>query len=329
MKFAVVGGGYWGKNLIRCLNNLKMLQVVYDVNESTLASYKDIETGTDYTTCLQREDIDGVVIATPPVTHFDIASKCLEAGKHVFLEKPMTLSPDTSQRLVELAKQNKRVLMVGHIFLYSPEIIKLKEIVNSPEFGEIKYAYTQRLNLGKIQQCGVVLDLAPHDISILDYLFDDVCSEVKVVAKSHILPNIEDVAFISLKYTKGVLAHLHLSWLDPRKIRDTVVVGTKQMVVCDSITKRIDIYNNSVDLKQLDSMGNESYTDHLLSYTYGDIVSPFINASKEPMTTELVEFSRCIAEHDTPLASGELGLSVVKTITAVKEAMEQDGWVKI
>lgn len=331
MGIAIVGAGYWGKNLIRTFNNIGELSVVYDLDESLLLKYKNdpayakVEFGVDYTGCLDRWDISGVVVATPPASHFEIAKRVLLAGKDVFIEKPMTLDTESSEELVNIAKDKGRVIMTGHIFLYSPEILKLKEIIHSPDFGDIRYAYTSRLNLGKVQSCGVVMDLAPHDVSILDFLFEDTCKKVKTTAASHVLEGVEDVAFIALQYKKGITAHLHLSWLDPLKVRNTVVVGTKQMVVCDSGTKKIDIYNMSVDVvEDLAKNANESYASHLLSYTYGDVVSPYIQ-NEEPMLKEAKSFIMHMKENSRPIACGEVGLSVVKTVSAMKRSLENDG----
>jgi len=335
MQVVVIGAGYWGKNLIRTFNNLGVLTAVFDLNEELLEKYRNdpmysgVEFGTDYTECLERWNIQGFIVATPPDTHYSIAKTILNADRHVFIEKPMTLDEETSKELVTLAKNKNKILMVGHIFLYSPEIIKLKEIISSKDFGEIQYAYTQRLNLGKIQDCGVIMDLAPHDVSILDYLFEDICEGVKTTAGSNIVNGIEDIAFITLRYRKGILAHLHLSWLDPLKVRNTIVVGTKQMVVCDSGTKKIDIYNTSVDIEKRAHKSNSSYAAHLLSYIHGDVVSPFIS-NGEPMKTEAEEFLKCIKEDRQPLADGELGLSVVKTVSAMRQSMLSNGeWVEI
>jgi len=335
MKIVIVGAGYWGKNLIRTFNNLGVLAAIYDLDTKALEHYKKdsayskVEFGTDYTKCLQRWDIDGVVVATPPNTHYSIASEVLSSGKHVFIEKPMTLDEESSTQLVALAEEKNKIIMVGHIFLYSPEILKLKEIISAETFGDICYAYTQRLNLGKIQECGVIMDLAPHDVSILDYLLDDTCEKVKTVADSHVIDNVEDVSFITLRYKKGTLAHLHLSWLDPLKVRNTVVVGTKQMVVCDSGTKKIDIYNTSVDFDGIKQASNSSYGAHLLTYTYGDVVTPFI-PNVEPMRAEAEEFLNCMKLNKLPLADGSLGLSVVKTIVAMKNSLKGNGkWQKV
>lgn len=332
---AVIGAGYWGKNLIRTFNNLGRLLSVYDTDVEALKCYQEdptynkVDFDTDYTKCLMRWDIKGVVIATPPSTHYDIAKKCLEYDKHVFIEKPMTLDEESSKELVALAKEKNRIIMVGHIFLYSPEIIKLKEIITAEEFGEVKYIYTQRLNLGKVQECGVIMDLAPHDVSILDYLLDDTCVGVRTTADSNVLDGVEDVAFVAMRYSQGTLAHLHLSWLDPLKVRNTVVVGDKQMAVCDSGNKSIHIYNTSIDVENPERKSNASYAAHLLSYKYGDVVSPFI-PNGEPMMNEALEFIDCMETGFPPTADGELGTDVVKTVVAMRESLVDNGqWKEV
>ncbi|MEA3497424.1 MAG: Gfo/Idh/MocA family oxidoreductase [Campylobacterota bacterium] len=335
IKLCQVGLGYWGRNLLRNLSALGHLAVAYDLNEKTVdkyrkdSVYRDIKFGTNYTECLDRLDINGVVIATPPDSHYQIALMCLNKGKHVFVEKPLTLLPKESKALVRLAKEKNLVLSVGHIFLYSPEIIKLKEVINSEAFGAVKYIYTQRLNLGKIQECGVVFDLAAHDISIVDYLLDDYCVETKVSAKSHIIAGVEDVAFISMNYSKGTFCNLHLSWLDPSKIRNLTVVGDKQMAVCDSTNKKVDVYNSSVDIMERSKTSNESFGSHLLSYSYGDVISKYIE-NTEPMKLELEDFVSCIKTGEIPVANGDVGSSVVRVMDAMKSSMMKDsGWTPI
>lgn len=330
MKIAIVGLGYWGKNLVRVLNSLKVLDSCFDLDENILnkyisdVSYRDVAFGTDWEIVLNNPDIKGVVVATPPSSHFNIAKKVLESGKHVFVEKPMTLDVEESKILVEIASRKKLILMVGHIFIYSNEILKLKEIITNPNFGNVSYIYTRRLNLGLVQRCGVVQDLAAHDISIINYLLDDTCKAVSVNALSHILENVDDVAFVNMKYSR-TNANLHLSWLDPLKIRDTVVVGTNQMAVCDSGQKKIDVYNKRVEVDS----SNESYAHHVMSYKYGDVISPYIVPS-EPLTVELQAFIDSINNNTTPLASGEVGLEVVKTLAAMKKSMENNGsWVDV
>jgi predicted dehydrogenase len=333
LNLILVGLGYWGPNLLRTFNDLGTIRSAYDLDEKkvekfkSMSVYRDIHFGTNW------EEIvpvmyDGIVIATPPNTHFDIAMKAMKMGLSVFIEKPMTLVVEEAEILVEEARKRDLVILVGHIFLYSPEIVKLKQIINSEDFGDVHYIYTQRLNLGKIQApANVVEDLAPHDVSILNYLLDDICEEVLATGQSHVINGIEDVAFVDMKYKNGVTAHLHLSWLDPLKIRNTVVVGTKQMAVCDSGNKKIDVYNKGVDIDQRQHFSNTSYAGHLLSYKYGDVISPYIEGV-EPMKAEAADFLDCLevkreelAALRQPLASGDLGVEVVKTLAAMQRSL--------
>lgn len=334
-KVAVVGLGYWGPNLLRTFNNLGALAAAFDLDSKKInkfakdPAYKDIFFSTDWEKCLGRNDVSGIVVATPPNTHYRIAYNALLAGKHVFIEKPMTLDPAESEKLLGLAKTCKKIILVGHIFLYSPEIIKLKEIISKPTFGDVHYIYTQRLNLGKIQSpANVIQDLAPHDISIIDYLLDSKCKQVQTFAKSHVIDT-EDVAFINMEYENGVICNLHLSWLDPFKVRNIVVVGTKQMVACDSGEMKIELYNKRVDIEKRQDISNKSYADHLMNYKYGDITIPYIQ-SYEPMAAECKDFLDCIDKNKEPLSSGHLGLSVVKALDAMQKSLEENGkWVTI
>lgn len=334
VKVVVVGLGCWGPNLLRTFNSLDALIGAFDLDDKKLEkfskdhTYKHVFFDTDWTKCLGKSDVSGIVVATPPDTHYNIAMKAIEAGKHVFIEKPMVLDIKQAEEILNFAKKQNKIIMVGHIFLYSPEIIKLKEIINSKDFGNTLYVYVKRLNLGKIQSpANVIEDLAPHDISILNYLLDTHCNKVQVFGKAHIIDT-EDVAFINMYYG-NVLCNLHLSWLDPLKVRDMVIVGTKQMAVCDSMNKVISLYNKYVDVKKVDSVSSESYANHLMSYKYGDITIPYINIC-EPMVVECEEFLRCIRVNEQPLSDGELGVSVVKTLSAMQKSLRGgEKWVKV
>jgi predicted dehydrogenase len=331
MNLILVGLGYWGPNLLRTFNNLGVLRAAYDMDAMKLEKFKsdpiysNVVFDTDWERTIRPEyadAVDGVIIATPPDTHYGIAMKALRAGKHVFIEKPMTLDVAEAEEIVALAKEKKLIVLVGHIFLYSPEILKLKEIVSSEDFGDILYVYTQRLNLGQIQvPANVIEDLAPHDISILNYILEDECEFVLASAQSHVIDGSEDVAFINMKFKKGTTAHLHLSWLDPLKIRNTVVVGSKQMVVCDSGAKKIDIYNKSVDIDERCKVSNLSYARHLMSYKYGDVLSPYIDGA-EPMIDEARAFTNSITTGNQPLASGDLGVDVVRVLAAMQRSLK-------
>lgn len=333
MKIALIGLGYWGPNLLRTLHDLNVLVAAFDSDKTKIdkfsseISYKNIFFGTDWECALGRADVSGIVIATPPSTHYTMAMRALECGKHVFIEKPMTLNLNEAKEINNLAAKKNLKVLVGHIFLYSPEILKLKDIVWSEEFGKIQYMYTRRLNLGKIQSPATVIDdLAPHDISIFDFILGCSCQSAQVTAKAHVL-NTPDVAFVNLMYD-DVLCHMHLSWLDPLKVRDTVVVGTKQMVVCDSMNKRITLYNKGVDLDIIED-NMTSFGSHLLSYRYGDEISPYIQVV-EPMKSECKDFINCIATGKSPTADGALGERVVEVLECMRMSLERGGeWVKI
>lgn len=334
-KVVVVGLGYWGPNLLRSFNNLNVLTGAFDFDSRKIKTfvknpaYSGVFFDTEWEKCLGRSDVNGVVIATPPDTHYKIAMKALRAGKHVFIEKPMTLDVKQAEKILECADKLKLVVLIGHIFLYSPEMIKLKELISKPAFGDIHYIYTQRLNLGKIQSpANVIQDLAPHDISILDHITNSKCKEVQAFGQAHILDT-EDVAFVNLKYDNGIVAHLHLSWLDPLKVRNMIVVGTKQMIVCDSGMKKIELYNKRVDIEKRQYVSNRSYADHLMSYKYGDVISPYID-NYEPLMEECKDFLNAIDNDVEPTANGKLGVEVVKVLVALQKSVKGDGkWVKV
>jgi len=336
MKVVLIGLGYWGPNLFRTFFNMGSLAAAFDINEKALKNfatnnqYKDVFFDTDWERCLGKKDVQGVVIATPPHTHYEIAKKAIMNGKHVFIEKPMTLDVKEAEKIQELAEKHKSIVMVGHIFLYSPEILKLKEIISNKAFGKIRYIYTKRLNLGKVQSpANVIEDLAPHDISIIDFLLEDKCKETQVFAKAHILEGSEDVAFINMKYQNGVICNLHLSWLDPLKIRSLVVVGEKQMAVCESAPKKITLYNKSVDIDEEEAKISRSFASHMMLYKYGDAIIPYLE-NYEPLMKECQVFIDAIKTNKQPLSSAEVGVSVVKTLSAMQRSLKEGGkWAQV
>ena len=330
MKIALVGLGYWGPNLLRVLKKLDVLVAAFDLDEKKLERfttdpvYKDVHFDTDWTKCLGRADIDGVVIATPPKTHYSIAMEALSTGKNVFIEKPMTTDVDEAQAVFNLAKKMDKVLMVGHIFLYVPEVIKIKEIIDSGELGEVVYIHASRLNLGKFQKSNVVADLAPHDISIFNYLLDDHVIRVHSNGYGFINKDIVEVAKVTFEYNKGVVCDLHLSWLDPRKKRVTTVVGTKKMLVYNMLAEeKIKIYDKGVDV--FDTSEHASY---MLAYRHGDVYSPCTEVW-EPLYKECNHFVECIRNKQTPLSGGENGIAVVKSLSAALESLEKGEWVDV
>jgi predicted dehydrogenase len=337
IKLAHVGLGYWGPNLLRNWYKLGVLKAAFDKDEAQILAGdkrelkfkeygREVYFGTDWETALGRKDIDAISIATPPHTHYYLVKEAILNNKHVFVEKPFTLEVNHAEELCELAAKKKRILMVGHTFLYSPEVRALKKITSNDNFGKILYLYTQRLNLGKIQSpTNVIGDLAPHDISIFNYITEQSPEAVQAFAKCHVLHSSEDVAFINLQYKENISGHLHLSWLDPLKVRRYIVVGSKQMAVCDSGTVEIKVYNKGVEVKH----ASENYGDFILNYKYGDVIIPHFEMW-EPLYFECKSFIEHIENNTTPLSDGLFSLEVVKTVDAIQKAAVRSGeWIEL
>lgn len=328
MKIALVGLGYWGPNLLRVLKKLDVLVAVFDLNEDRLKrfyvdpTYKDVHFDTDWTKCLGRDDVQAVVIATPPETHYDIAMAALAAGKNVFIEKPMTIDVDEAEDILNYSKDKNKTLMIGHIFLYVPEVLKVKEIIDSGELGDVVYIHASRLNLGKFQKTNVIADLAPHDISIFNYLLDDNVTRVYSNGYGFINRDIVEVAKVTFEYSNGAVCDLHLSWLDPRKKRVTTIIGTKKMLVYNMLAEeKIKIYNKGVDTTDTSDHGT-----YMLSYRHGDVYSPRTEIC-EPLYEECKHFIECITENKQPLTDGENGLAVVKSLSAALKSLKTGEWV--
>ncbi len=329
VRVGVIGCGYWGPNLIRNLSQLPESEVVgcADLKEKRLAHmknlYPEVNTTHDDKDLISADDIDAIVIATPPATHFKIAMRALKAGKHVFVEKPLATSSADCETLVATAKKNDLTLMVGHTFLYTAAVNKIKELIESGELGDILYINTTRVNLGIFQEnINVVWDLAPHDVSILNYVLDSMPEGVGAHGHSYIRKNVEDVAFLYFKYPGSIMAHAHVSWLDPNKIRKTTVVGSKKMLVYDDISslEKIRIYDKGVTvLPHYDTFG-----EFQLSYRFGDIFVPKLDDS-EPLKVECQHFIDCVRGGIAPRSSGEHGLEVVRVIEAANESLVNSG----
>jgi len=328
LKVGVIGCGYWGPNLIRNFTQLSRSEVVRvsDLDEARLEYIKGLypftETTTDYRDIISDPDIDIVAVATPVHTHYKFASEALSADKHAFVEKPIASSTKEAQDLIDLAEKHRRKLMVGHTFIYTAAVRKMKEIIDSGELGEIYYINSQRLNLGLFQQdINVIWDLAPHDISIILHLLGNSPLAVSAIGTSHINSAIEDVAVLTLKFTNGLIAFIQTSWLDPDKIRRMTVVGSKKMMVFDDVqpTEKIRIYDKGVEVPK----HYDTYTEFHYSYKYGDIVIPKIDGS-EPLRTELDHFIDCIINDETPLSCGRDGLHVVQILEAAQQSLKDE-----
>lgn len=326
---AVIGCGYWGPNLVRNFNQLPISKVKYccDLDHARLkhmkSLYPDVITTDDYSQILSDPEVQAVAVATPVSTHFPIARDCLEAGKHVLVEKPLAASIAEAYELVKIAEKRNRILFSGHTFIYNAAVIKMKELVDSGELGSIYYISSVRVNLGLFQEdINVIWDLAPHDISILNFLLDSEPITVSTFAKSYIRPGIEDVAFLVLQYPNNVVAHIHVSWLDPCKIRRTTLVGSKKMLVYDdtSTLEKIRVYDKGVTIQP----HYDTFGEFQLAYRFGDIVVPRIN-DVEPLKTECTHFIECIKNGTRPRSDGYQGLNVVKVVERACESAKLGG----
>jgi predicted dehydrogenase len=325
---ALVGYGYWGPNLLRNYMELPDVAVktVCDLRPEVLTKvhtrYPAVRTATDFASVLDDTEIDAVLIATPISTHFALAKAALLAGKHVFVEKPITSCSDEAIELVELAAASGLVLMVGHTFVFSPPVRKVKEIIASGQLGDVRFITSSRVNLGLHQKdVSVVWDLATHDLSILYYWLEETAQHVSVTGRGCVSAQIPDVAFVNLRFPSGVVALVHVAWLSPVKLRRTVVVGSERMLLYDDteVVEKVKIYDHGVDFKDPESFG-----EFQLSYRTGDIVAPKIDMA-EPLYTEASHFLACIDSHEQPITDGMAGLRVVASLEAAEQSLMHGG----
>ena len=323
----IIGLGYWGPNYVRIFNELSQSKISYccDIDDTKFEHIKHanplIETTNNYKDLLFSSDVDAVIVSTPASTHYKIVKDCLESGKDVLVEKPIALNSKDAEELVKLAKKKKRSLMVGHTFVYHPVVQKLKEYVYNGDLGDIYYLHFSRTGLGPIRKdVNAMWDLAPHDISMLLYLLEDMPIEVSAKGQSYLQEGVEDVVFMTLRFPKNILASIHVSWLDPYKIRRVTVVGSKRMAVFDDVNKleTLKIFD-----KGIDRYGEKSYADYgefQLSIRDGDVHIPKIEMS-EPLKNQCKHFLECIQERKKPLTNGEEGLKVVKILEDAQESL--------
>jgi predicted dehydrogenase len=326
---AVVGCGYWGPNLIRNFSALPECKVRYvcDKDEKRLAHmkqlYPSVEPTKDFEKIVGDKEVDAVVVATPVHLHYELAKKALQAGMHTFVEKPMTQTSEQSNELVQIAAKKKLTLMVGHTFIYSAPVRRIKEIVKSGDIGEIQYISSRRLNLGLFQKdINVAWDLAPHDISIILYFLGKSPISVNCQGKAHINKDIEDVTNMSLDFENGGFATIHSSWLDPNKIREMIIVGSKKMVVYDDNEplEKIKIYDKRVEAPP----HYDTFAEFQYSYHYGDMIAPYIKQT-EPLKVETQHFLDCIKTGKLPETSGLDGLRVIQILEASSRSLKNGG----
>ena len=359
LNVGVAGCGYWGPNLIRNFSQLPDCRVkqVCDTEENRLAHmkklYPSVVTTKAFEDLVKDKDLDAIVVATPVHLHYELAKKSLSAGKHTFIEKPMATSSAECEELVKLAEKNKLTLMVGHTFIYSSPVRRIKEIVDSGDIGEIQYISSRRLNLGLFQKdINVTWDLAPHDISIILYFMGRPPATINCQGKAHVNKQIEDVTNMSLNFDNGGFAIIQSSWLDPNKVREMIIVGSKKMIVYNDNEplEKIKIFDKKDDYHVIESEclvilkvpsykiakitifdkrvevppHYDTFAEFHYSYHYGDAYIPYLKQI-EPLKMETQHFLDCIRDGKTPETSGLDGLRVVQILEASSRSLKSDG----
>ncbi len=327
VKVGVVGLGAWGWNVARCLYEIPGCTLVacsdLDLSRRAAAerSWPGVKAMGTLDEMLDRGDIDAVAISSPAVTHYTLTKKVLLADRDVFVEKPFTLDVAHAEELLHLAEVREKVLMVGHLLEYHPAVDKMRDLISSGELGEIYYVYTQRVNLGRIRgDENALWSFAPHDISQILYMLGADPVDVSARGQSYIQDRIEDVVFLSLFFKNRVMAHIHLSWLDPHKVRSTTIVGSKKMVVFDDVatSEKLRVYDSCAQNMQARSYGEA------IQVRFGDIHIPRISAA-EPLKLEFQHFLDCIRTRARPRSDAYDGLRVVRILDAAQRSLDQDG----
>jgi predicted dehydrogenase len=327
INIGIVGCGYWGPNIVRNFNAVNDARVttVCDKNPKALnciqKNYPSIQTISNYNKLVTSPDIDAVAIVTPVFTHFELAKKALQNGKHVFVEKPFTATVAQAKKLIELADKKNLKIMVDHTFLFTGAVSKIKELVDNGNLGKLYYFDSSRVNLGLFQHdVNVLWDLAPHDLSIMDYIIDEMPDCISASGKTHI-NGYEDIAYMTVHFTNNMIAHFNVNWLSPVKIRTTLIGGEKKMLVWNDLDadEKIKVYDKGVDVKN-----TEGIYKLLVSYRSGDMFAPKI-APKEALKLEAEYFVDCILNDKTPFNDGHAGLRVVKMLEASTYSLRHGG----
>jgi predicted dehydrogenase len=327
---AVLGCGYWGVNYVRVFRELTdtRLVVICDENESRLADvgrrFPGVRLTTDVSEVLRTEEVDAIVICTPASTHVAAALPCLRAGKHLLIEKPITTVASDADMLVTEASRRGLTLMTGHTFLYNPAVRKIKGYVDEAALGRIYYLYARRTNLGPIRRdVNALWDLAPHDISIFNYWLGCNPEWVSAVGTKVLSKHREDVGFVSLGYPGGIVGHIHVSWADPHKEREVVIVGSERRVVFNDLNapEQVRVFDKGVAPAPEEA---DSYGENLFLMRDGDITSPHIEVG-EPLKLQCSHFVECVRQGRQPLTDGRAGMEVVQVMEAIDRSVASNG----
>lgn len=330
IKVGLIGYGYWGPNIARILNDSPKVELLYcaDLIESSLKqikqNYPQVKITKNYKEILNDQRIEAVFIVTPTKTHFKIAKDCLLAKKNVFVEKPITYEEKDAKELISLAKKYKKILAVGHIFLFNSSVRHIKKILDKKTLGTIRYLHFQRRNLGPVRKdVNVLWDLAPHDISMLLYFISQKPLYAIAVGQSFLQKGIADIVSANIKFENNIIANLIYSWIDPIKIRDVTIVGDKKMLLFDdvNIVEKIKIFNKNANI--IEETRGVSFGEYQVALHAGDIYIPSIK-NKEPLKEEINHFIECIYKNRQPINDGINGLQVVNIIAALQKSLDNN-----
>ncbi len=328
---SIIGAGYWGPNLIRNFSLVPHASVRYvcDLDKSKLQQiktlYPTIETTAQISDVLKDQYTQAIIIATPVRTHYSLAKKALEAGKHVLVEKPMTSSIEDAEDLINIAKKKGCILAVDHTFIYNPAVVKMKHIIKKKELGDLFYFDSVRANLGLFQNdTNVLWDLATHDLSIMDYLLDEEPVEISAIGSCHIKKGIYNIVYVTVKYPNNLLGHIHVNWVAPVKLRQTIVSGYHKMIAYNDLepVEKIKVYDRSITYKV--NPADESLYKY--QYRVGDIHSPRVD-NVEALYNLAEHFVSCIKHKKQPITDGISGLRIVKLLTAAQQSLDSNGSV--
>jgi len=326
---ALVGYGYWGPNLARNISECEglRLEALCELDRKQASTFRQRHPGArtlhELDAALADPAIEAIVVATPPQTHHAIAKRALEAGKHVLVEKPLATKLDDAYELAALASTNKRVLMPGHTFIYSPAVNTVRDLIRNGVVGDVHFVTSARMNLGKYNDDGVVCDLAPHDLSILLYWLEQPIVEVAASGSSVLKQDVPETAFMTLTFASGQSANVQISWLAPRKVRQTIVVGSKRMVQYDDTAsdEPVRIYDRGMDILPPTPA---NFGEHQLIYRTGDVIIPRVEP-QEPLRLELEDFANSIRTGKEPRSNLALGLEIVAAVELIEASMRRSG----